>query len=183
MYRDNSLMPKEAVRLTVLGTLILGGTLRYGDLAAAVRHFTGRIVGPSLDLMGTSLEMLRYEGLIEALEGTGMEDNAMLGVTPAGRREFETLMAAHVRAPSADEVNKLVVALTLRFRHLLGRPAQLEQVDALTALYETELARLTDLARHHRGDPGLLVPWLEHDIAQVESRLCGFRALYRRLQG
>ena len=81
MYRDNSLMPKEAVRLTVLGTLILGGTLRYGDLAAEVRHFTGRIVGPSLDLMGTSLEMLRYEGLIEAIDGSGMEDNALLGVT------------------------------------------------------------------------------------------------------
>ena len=183
MYRDNSLMPKEAVRLTVLGTLILSGTLRYGDLAAAVRHFTGRIVGPSLDLMGTSLEMLRYEGLIEALEGSGMEDNAMLGVTDAGRSEFETLMAAHVRAPSSDDINKLVVALKLRFLHLLARPAQLEQVDALTALYETELARLTDLARHHAGDPGLLVPWLEHDIAQVEARLGWFRELYRRLQG
>ncbi len=183
MYRDNSLMPKEALRLTVLGTLILGGRLRYGDLAAAVRHFTGRIVGPSLDLMGTSLEMLRYEGLIEAVEGSGMEDNALLGATAAGRREFEALMAATVRAPSADDVNKLVITLKLRFLHLLDRPAQLEQIDALTALYETELARLTDLARHHAGAPGLLVPWLEHDIAQLGSRLGWFRALHARLLG
>lgn len=183
MYRDNSLMPKEAVRLTVLGTLILGGTLCYGDLAAAVRHFTGRIVGPSLDLMGTSLEMLRYEGLIEALEGTGMEDNAVLGVTPAGRREFETLMAAHVRAPSSDELNRLVIALKLRFLHLLEPAAQREQVDALIALYETELARLSDLARHHEGDSGLLPSWLDHVVVQVEARLDWFRALYRRLPG
>ena len=182
MYRDNSLMPKEAVRLTVLGTLALGGTMRYGDLAAEVRHFTGRIVGPSLDLMGTSLEMLRYEGLIEALESSGTEGNALLAVTAAGRREFETLMAAHVRAPSSDDINKLVIALKLRFLHLLPMPEQLEQVDALIALYETELARLADLAHHHKGAPGLLVPWLEHDIAQVDARLGWFRTLYQRLQ-
>jgi len=183
MYRDNSLMPKEAVRLTVLGTLILGGSARYGDLAAAVRHFTGRVVGPSLDLMGTSLEMLRYEGLIEALDGTGMEDNALLGVTADGRREFETLMRATVRAPSSDDINKLVIALKLRFLHLLDRPARLEQVDALIALYETELARLRDLATHHAEDPGLLTEWLDHDIAQIGTRLDWFHALFRRLQG
>ncbi len=182
MYRDNSLMPKEAVRLTMLGTLILGGRLRYGDLAAAVRHFTGRIVGPSLDLMGTSLEMLRCEGLIEAVEGSGMEDNALLCVTAAGQREFESLMAATVRAPSADDVNKLIITLKLRFLHLLEPKTQLEQLDALSALYETELARLQDLARHHAGAPGLLVPWLEHDIAQVASRLAWFHALQNRLQ-
>jgi len=183
MYRDNSLMPKEAVRLTVLGTLIVGGAMRYGDLAAAVRHFTGRIVGPSLDLMGTSLEMLRYEGLIEALEGTGMEDNAVLGITADGQREFETLMRASVRAPSSDDINKLVIALKLRFLHRLDAGSQLEQVDALIALYETELARLRDLAAHHAADAGLLGDWLDHDIAQVEARLGWFRALLGRLGG
>ena len=93
MYRDNSLMPKEAVRLVVLGTLIQGGPLRYADLAGSVRHFLDRMMGPSLDLMGTSLEMLRYEGLIEALDGSGMEDNALLGPTEAGRAEFDTLIS------------------------------------------------------------------------------------------
>ncbi len=182
MYRDNSLMPKEAVRLTVLGTLLSNGPQRYGDLAAAVRHFTGRIVGPSLDLMGTSLEMLRYEGLIDALDGAGMEDNALLDVTAAGRGAFQTLMRAHVRAPGLDDINKLVVALKLRFLHVLDLPSQLEQVDALVALYETDLARLTDLARHHDGDPGLLSAWLAHDIVQVEARLAWFRDLYQRLR-
>ena len=181
MYRDNSLMPKEALRLTVLGTLIQSGPRRYGDLAAAVRHFTGRIVGPSLDLMGTSLEMLRLEGLIAARDGTGMEDNAVLDVTAAGRADFESLMRAAIRAPSSDDLNKLVVALKLRFLHLLDVAEQRRLVDALIGIYETDLARLTDLARYHAGDPGMLVAWLDHDIVQVEARLAWFRALFQRL--
>ena len=181
MYRDNSLMPKEALRLTVLGTLLMAGRIRYGDLAAEVRHFTGCIVGPSLELMGTSLEMLRVEGLIEALAGSGMEDNALLGLTAEGRQAFEVLMAAQVRTPSSDDLNKLVIALKLRFLHLLEPSAQREQVDALIALNEIELARLTDLAGHHGDDPGLLVSWLEHDIAQAEARLRWLRALYPRI--
>ncbi|HYD31986.1 MAG TPA: hypothetical protein VEB64_14190 [Azospirillaceae bacterium] len=181
MYRDNSLMPKEAVRLVALGTILQSGPRRYADLAAGVRHFTSRIAGPSLDLLGTSLEMLRYEGLIEALDGTGMEDNALLGVTETGRREFATLMRANVRAPSSDDLNKLVIALKLRFLHLLERDDQIEQVDNLVSLYETELARLEDLRRHHGAEPGLLCAWLDHDIAQTQARLGWFRDLVERL--
>ena len=66
MFRDNSLIPAEAIRLAALG-LLAEAERRYGDLAGEIRHFTSRIVGPSLDLMGTSVELLRYEGLIEAV--------------------------------------------------------------------------------------------------------------------
>ncbi len=174
MYRDNSLMPKEAVRLAVLGTLIQGGAMRYADLAGSIRHFLDRIIGPSLDLMGTSLEMLRYEGLITALDGSGMEDNALLGPTAAGRAEFDTLMRANMRTPSADGLNKLVIALKLRFLHLLDIESQREQVDNLVALHATELARLGDLKHRHTGDAGYLPSFLDHDIALVESRLSWF---------
>ena len=58
------------------------GKRRYADLAAELRHFTSAIAGPSLELMGTSLELLRYEGLAAASEGAGMADNAMLEITP-----------------------------------------------------------------------------------------------------
>ncbi len=180
MYRDNSLMPKEAVRLAVLGTLIQDGPQRYADLAGALRHFLDRIVGPSLDLMGTSLEMLRYEGLIEALDGTGMEDNALLGATAAGRAEFDTLMRANVRAPSADGLNKLVIALKLRFLHLLEAEAQKDQIDHLASLCETERARLGDL-RRAAADTGHFAAWLDHDIAQAEERLAWFNGLLARL--
>ncbi|MFC5355996.1 hypothetical protein [Azospirillum himalayense] len=181
MYRDNSLMPKEAVRLAVLGTLIQNGPQRYAELAGALRHFLDRIVGPSLDLMGTSLEMLRYEGLIEALDGTGMEDNALLGPTEAGRAEFDTLMRANVRAPSADGLNKLVIALKLRFLHLLDVESQRDQIDHLASLCETELARLGDLKRASAGTDGHFADWLEHDIAQAEERLNWFNNLLSRL--
>ncbi len=181
MYRDNSLMPKEAVRLAVLGTLIQGGAMRYADLAGSIRHFLDRIVGPSLDLMGTSLEMLRYEGLIEALDGTGMEDNALLGPTRAGRVEFDTLMRANVRTPSADGLNKLVISLKLRFLHLLDAESQREQLDNLVSMHEMELARLGDLKRRHAGDTGYLPAFLDHDIAKAESRLAWFNALLARV--
>jgi hypothetical protein len=179
MYRDNTLMPKEAVRLATLGLLALQPT-RYADLAVAVRHFTSRLVGPSLDLMGTSLEILRYEGLVEALDGMGMEDNALLGVTETGRREFETLMQANVRAPSSDDLNKLVITLKLRFLHLLPEGIRREQVEMLAELHETELARLLDLRRHHEREPGHLTAWLDHDIDQLMARIDWFRGLAAR---
>lgn len=176
MYRDNSLMPKEAVRLATLGELARQ-PLRYADLAVAVRRFTSRIVGPSLDLMGTSLELLRYEGLVEAVDGAGMEDNALLRITGAGRREFTTLMRANVRAPSSDDLNKLVITLKLRFLDLLEPTDQADQADALAGLFEIELARLEDLRASHADEPGLLKDWLDHDISQVRTTLAWFAAL------
>ena len=64
MFSDNSLLPKETIRLAALG-ILSEGPLAYADLANAVRQFVGRIAGPSLELTGPSIEMLRYEGLVE----------------------------------------------------------------------------------------------------------------------
>ena len=44
MYRDNSLVPKEAIRLAALG-LLAEHDRAYGDLAREVREFASRIVG------------------------------------------------------------------------------------------------------------------------------------------
>ena len=46
MYRDNTLIPTEAIRLAALGALI-EGEQRYADLAREIRNFVGRIAGPS----------------------------------------------------------------------------------------------------------------------------------------
>ena len=169
MYPDNTLTPKEAIRLCALGTLALGSS-RYSALAGAVRHFVGRVLGPSLDLMGTSIELLKYEGLVEALGGVGMEDDAELAITNAGRDELRTLLTANLRA-SASELNDLIVALKFRFLHLLSPQERRAQADMLVEDCDTELARLVDLRQHHVGDRGFLVRWLDHDIAQLESRL------------
>ena len=169
MFADNTLTPKEAVRLCALGTLALGPR-RYSDLANSIRHFISRITGPSLDVMGVSIELLKYEGLIEATQGVGMEDDAELAITDSGKSELNTLLTANVR-PAASEISKLVVALKFRFLHLLDKSEQHEQALILMEMTENELARLDDLHSHHAKDDGYLGQWLDHDIKELENRL------------
>src|SRR5690242_20096726 len=103
MYSDQTLTPKEMVRLCVLGTLA-AAPMHYGALATSVFDFVGSLQGPSLDLTGTSVEILKYEGLIEPLDGVGMEDDALLALTAAGRNELRTLLEARLRT-SPNEHN------------------------------------------------------------------------------
>lgn len=168
MFADNTLTPKEAVRLCALG-LVAGAPMHYSELAGAVRHFCSRIMGPSLDLLGLSVELLKYEGLVEAVDGQGMEDDALLTITAAGRRELESLLTARLRP--ASDLSKLVVALKFRFLRLLTPAQQRAQAEMLIEVTEGELARLLDLRQHESGDPGHLIAWLDHDIGLLESRL------------
>ena len=170
MFRDNSLVPTEAIRLAALG-LLAEEPLRYADLAGKIRHFTARIVGPSLELMGTSLELLRYEELVEAVDGSGMVDNSLLRITPAGRDTLSKLLGAGLRAPNG-EINKLVLALKLRFLHLLPPAERAEQIDVIAEWLEGEIARLDDLRRSDEADgSGLFQGWLDQDIGQARARL------------
>jgi hypothetical protein len=181
MFADNTLTPKEAVRLCALGT-IAQQPMRYSLLAGSVRHFTARIMGPSLDLMGTSIELLRYEGLVEAIDGAGMEDDALLALSTAGRRELHTLLTARLRP--ASDLSKLVVALKIRFLSLLEEGEQRTQMDLLIDSVETELSRLIDLRGHNAEEDGpdsALVAWLDHDISLLESRLVWLEDFRARL--
>ncbi len=169
MYSDNTLTPKETIRFCALG-LLTNGASSYSDLAIAVRHFVDRIQGPSLDVLGTSIELLKYEGLVEPVEGLGMEDDAVLALTDAGMVELKTLMTSRIRA-QGGEVNKLITTLKLRFLHILGVAEQARQADLLIEGVDTELARLDDLRQSHANDAGHLTAWLDHDIAQLENHL------------
>lgn len=174
MYRDKTLIPTEAIRLCALG-LLTEGPQRYGELAAAVRHISSRIMGPSLDILGTSIELLRLEGLIEPEDAKApSSENTPLRITEAGQRELMTLLKSRVRSP-VDDLNKLVVALKMRFFHLLSEAERQEQIDLLVEATEGEIARLKDLRAHHTGD--LLARWLDHDVAQLEARMAWFEAL------
>ena len=167
MFADQTLTPKEAIRLTALGTLALG-PMAYGALAEAIRHFVSRVIGPSQEIMGHSIELLKYEGLVETVEGTG--DDTLLRLAEAGRRELHSLLTANLRAADTS-LNKLVVALKFRFLHLLDGDDRRAQVDLLVDVCEQQLARLDDLRQHHAADAGFLVTWLDHDIEQLEQRL------------
>ena len=169
MFRDNSLIPTEAIRLAALG-LLSEGARRYGELAAEIRHFTSRVAGPSLDLMGNSLELLIYEGLVEAVDGKGMADNALLRLTPPGATALETLLKARLRGPLGD-VNRLTLLLKLRFLRHLSEAEQQAQLSLIAQSLQEELARIEDLRRHHADAPGPFLDWLDQDIAALTARL------------
>jgi DNA-binding PadR family transcriptional regulator len=180
MYRDKSLLPTQAIRLAVLGSLGRG-TRRYAELATETRHFTGAIVGPSLDLLGTSIELLRFEGLIAPIDGgQGMADNAAMRLTDAGRDALHDLLTAPMRAPLND-IGRLILALKLRFLDLLPAADQSAQAELMVELAESEVARLDDLARRTAGEAGQLGSWLTLERAQARARLAWFEALRQSL--
>lgn len=173
MYRDNTLIPTEAIRLAALGSLA-ESPKGYADLASEIRYFVARIAGPSLDLLGTSLELLSYEGLVEPVDGEAASDDASLKITAAGHEAFHTLMTSNVRAP-VNEVSKLVIALKMRFLHLLSEEDRRDQADMLAEMCETELARLNELRSGYGQEP--LAQWLDLEISQLKDRLGWFESL------
>lgn len=175
MFSDNSLLPKETIRLAALG-ILSEGPRAYADLANAVRQFVGRIAGPSLELTGPSIEMLRYEGLVEP---TTDEKDPPLALTDDGRAEMLTLLKATVRPPLTD-MSKLVIALKMRFLPLLDSDERRDQVDLLIDACELELARLSDLSDPLSDEP-YFQDWLRHDIALVDSRLTWLHELRDRV--
>jgi len=180
MYRDNTLIPSEAVRLLALG-LLAEGDKRYDALASEVRYFISHVVGPSLELMAPPLELLKVEGLIDAVDSVGSaDDQVLLQISPAGRAELTRLLTANLRAP-VNDINKLILALKMRFLHLLDVAEQRLQVEVLIEMSERELARLTELRDKHAREPGFLAPWLDHDIVEITTRLDWFHELDSRL--
>jgi DNA-binding PadR family transcriptional regulator len=174
MFRDHSLVPAEAIRLTALG-LLAEAPRRYADLAAEVRYLTSRIAGPSPELMGTSLELLRYEGLVAPTDGASTGENPELCLTASGRAALEALLRANLRAPSTD-LAKLGLVLKLRFLHQLPAAEQSQQIALVIGACESEIARLDDLRARHCATPGLFRDWLDHDIAQVGARIAWLKA-------
>ncbi len=177
MYADNTLTPKEAVRLCALGSLALQ-PMRYGDLAISIRHFISRVIGPTPEIMGHSIELLKYEGLVESVEGSG--DTEVLQITPDGLAEMRGLLTANLR-PSNTELNTLITALKFRFLHLLAPDEQATQADLLLAAIEREIARLGDLRAHPSGHAGFLPDWLDHHLAELHARMAWLEAFRDRL--
>jgi DNA-binding PadR family transcriptional regulator len=164
MFRDKTLIPTEAIRVLALG-LIADRPRRYADLAQELRRFIGLVLGPSLDMLAPSLELLRFEGLATA-SGDGADSELVISV--AGRAELMNLLRANVRAP-VNDTNRLVIALKFKFLHLLPADEQKTQLALLADLYETERGRLEEL-RAKDGD-ATFAAWLDHEIALMEERI------------
>ena len=167
MYSDNTLTPKETVRLCALGTLA-DEPMNYANLAGSIRHFIDRVQGPSLDVMGASVELLKYEGLINYDRNS--QNDELLSLTTKGLIELKSLLIADIK-PNDSSLNKLIEALKFRFMHLLSVNEKLEQTELLIDRLEIELTRLSDLRNYHKNDKGFLLKWLDRDIAQIKDRL------------
>ena len=160
MYADNTLTPREAIRLCALG-LLAAGPKPYDEVVFAVRHFVSRMTGPSLDLMGESIELLRYEGLIAG------DDGKPLAITDEGRAVLNELLRANVRAGSGA-MNDLVIALKIRFLHLLPPREQREQAELVIEACESELARIEDVTV---DESGYLGDWLAIETDRLNARI------------
>ncbi|MCR9255420.1 MAG: hypothetical protein NXI16_04930 [Alphaproteobacteria bacterium] len=170
MYRDNSLIPTEALRLAALGLLAESPRI-YAELARDVRRFVSRLSGPSLELLVPSLELLRFEGLVEPADKKDQGETSVVRLTAEGEEALKTLLRANVR-PQVNDFNKLVMALKLRFIEFLDREERLAQLDLLEDIHVAERNRLMDL---QANDPdiakGFLAPWIEMELAQAEARI------------
>ncbi|HEY7607615.1 MAG TPA: hypothetical protein VIF14_00155 [Alphaproteobacteria bacterium] len=164
MFRDKTLIPTEAIRVLALG-LIASRPRRYGELAQELRRFIGLVLGPSLDMLAPSLELLRFEGLAAA---GGDGPDAALSITEKGRAELMNLLRANVRAP-VNDTNRLVIALKFRFLHLLPPDEQKTQLALLADLYETERGRLEELRAQDVDTT--FAAWLDHEIALMGERI------------
>jgi DNA-binding PadR family transcriptional regulator len=166
MFRDKTLIPTEAIRVLALG-LLAERPRRYGALAQELRRFIGLVLGPSLEMLAPSLELLRYEGLAEA-QSNGAD--AELAITERGRAELATLLRANLRAP-VNDTNRLVIALKFRFLHLLADEEQKAQLALLADLYETERGRLEELRAQDPAASPAFAAWLDHEIALAGERI------------
>lgn len=183
MYKDNSLIPSEAIRLAALG-LLWQGERSYADLAREIRHFVGRIVGPSLELLGPSLELFKIEGIIEAIDPKQPADAQIMRLTEEGRAELQRLMTTRLRGPMG-EVNKLIVAFKMHFFKCLSVQDQRQQLDLLIESCDKELARLADLRSYEplTATSGYLPSWLDLEIDEIAARRAWFDWLKSQIDG
>jgi hypothetical protein len=169
MNRAQSLFPAEALRLAALG-MLAEDPRGYGDLAAEISAFAGHVAGPSLDLLGTSVELLRYEGLVEAVGGSVTDETALLDLTATGRAALARLLRASLAAP-ASQINRLFVALKLRFLPLLPEPEQRRQLGLIADWYRTEHERVVTLRHGQAGSGAEFIVWLDHEAAQIRAHI------------
>jgi len=169
MYRDNSLIPRETIKMAALGALI-GRNRSYDNVASEVRSFISRIVGPSLELMGTSIELLKLEGLIETVYQDDQSQTELLQLSVAGFEELKEYLRSNLKA-GGSELNRLVIALKLRFIDILSEDEKREQLSAIKEMYLNERKRLEDLKSQPSWTTGLLSESIELDLSIANKRI------------
>ena len=169
MQRDRALIPVEGLRLAALGILARQGPTDYASLATMVRLFATSYGASPVDVMSSSIELLRVEGLIDIAGQANDPGSAVVTLAERGRDELERLLLAPVKAAGAYA--KLLVALKMRFFHLLDESGQQRLVESLGDALRGEYARLANLRRRMAGEDAAFLAWLDRDIARVAEEL------------
>ena len=155
--------------MAALGALIERAR-SYDDIANEVRSFISRIVGPSLELMGTSIELLKLEGLIETVNDNDKADSSLLQLSPAGLQELKEYLRSNLKS-RGSELNKLVIALKLRFIDILDDDERRDQLLAIRDMYHNEKRRLEDLKNQTTWLTGFLLESIELELFVVNKRI------------
>ncbi len=171
--RERTLIPVDALRLTALGTLERNGTTRYAKLAREVRLFATSYGVSPVDAMSSSIELLRFEGLVETESDGPAPGDARLCLTAKGQAELQRLLLAPVRPGGAH--TRLMIALKVRFIGLLSPEQRAGEVDSLLEALNGELARLRALRQWMHGENRSYLAWLDRDIARVAGDIAWFR--------
>ena len=135
-----------------------------------MRNFISRIVGPSLELMGTSIELLKLEGLIETVNDNDKGDASLLQLSPAGLQELKEYLRSNLKS-GGSELNKLVIALKLRFIDILDDDERRGQLLAIRDMYHNEKRRLEDLKNQTTWLTGFLLESIELDLFLVNKKI------------
>ena len=159
--------------MAALGALLEQNRV-YSDVASDVRQFAARIVGPSLDLLGTSIEVLKLEGLIETAKPEKKSGDEVLRLTDSGRAALVEYLSSTVR-PGVSDLNRLVIALKLRFIDILRPEQRRDQLENLRSMYEGERTRLRDLVTYEKWSAGLMPDWVTFELGLLDQRIawCG----------
>ena len=155
--------------MAALGALIERAR-SYDDIANEVRSFISRIVGPSLELMGTSIELLKLEGLIETVNDNDKGDSSLLQLSPTGLQELKEYLRSNLKS-GGSELNKLVIALKLRFIDILDDDERQDQLLAIRDMYHNEKRRLEDLKNQTTWLTGFLLESIELDLFLVNKKI------------
>ena len=155
----------------------MDGERDYAALAHAIRSHVTAVAGPSLDMMGTSIELLRHEGLVTSRDEDG---HNVISISDKGRAEFRSLMLANLR-DTDSEFSRLVISLKFRFLRLLGIRERQAQIDLLSDRTERDLDRLIALRETFTAEGRFFIDWVDTEISLAEQCLAWLEGLHADL--
>ena len=115
-------------------------------------------------------ELLKLEGLIETVNDNDKGDASLLQLSPAGLQELKEYLRSNLKS-GGSELNKLVIALKLRFIDILDDDEKRDQLLAIRDMYHNEKRRLEDLKNQTTWLTGFLLESIELDLFIVNKKI------------